>query len=207
MDDRSTRASGFDGLAGRMAALVMAHANRDMEMAAITELNGGRDHGCILSIGFGPGVGIAELARRRPDDMVAGIDPSPTMIEVASRRNRAAIETGRVVLRQAGAEAIPWPGDSFDAVVAVNSIQLWSPLTAAIAEVARVVRPGGMLVTLTHAWAVEKRTSLDEWVESASRLLTEHGFAIVTSGTEGFRSGRALTLHARYRSADDAVVA
>ena len=196
MENRPRRASGFDGVAGLMTASVMARLNRDMEVTAITELDDGGDGGSVLSIGFGPGVGIAELARRRPDDMVAGIDPSATMIEVATRRNRDAIAAGQVVLRHAGAEAIPWPRHSFDGVVAVNSIQLWNPLAVAVGEVARVIRPGGTFVSLTHVWAVEKRSDLEDWIASVSELLTENGLGRVTSRTERFRSGRALMLRA-----------
>jgi hypothetical protein len=66
--------------------------------------------------------------RRRPSGGSAGIDPSATTVQVAQRRNRLAVEGGRVVLRQTGAEAIPGPDDAFDGVVAVNSIQFWPPL-------------------------------------------------------------------------------
>ncbi len=199
MEKRPTPGTRFDGPAGRIAASVMARSNRDMEWAAIGELDGVPDQGWVLNIGFGPGVGIAELARRRPGLMVAGIDPSPTMLQVASRRNRAGVAAGRVALRRAGAEAIPWPRDSFDGIVAVNSIQLWSPLPAAVSEVARVILPGGTFVTMTHAWAVEKRSSLEDWVGSLSGLLTGRGFGAASSGTRSFRTGPALVLRATYR--------
>jgi SAM-dependent methyltransferase len=183
----------------------MARSNRNMELAAIAELESVEDHGCVLSIGFGPGVGIADLAHRRPGVVVAGIDPSRTMIRVASRRNRAAVAARRVILEQAGAEAIPWPRDSFDGVVAVNSIQLWSPLPQAVREVARVIRPGGTFVAMTHAWALEKRSSLQDWAETLSGLLTEHGFGAPTCATPVFRTGRALVQRASYPGTDEVI--
>jgi ubiquinone/menaquinone biosynthesis C-methylase UbiE len=190
----SRRSPSFDGLAGRVAAPAMARLNRDMESAAILELDPA-DAARVLSIGFGPGVGIAELARRT-HGLVAGIDPSSTMVDVATRRNRSAVGAGRVILRQAGAEAVPWPDDSFDAAVAVNSMQLWRPLDEAVAEIARVLRPGGALVTVTYVWAVEKTAPLEVWTEDTSAILSQHCFEGVVTGTREFRTGPGLILRA-----------
>jgi ubiquinone/menaquinone biosynthesis C-methylase UbiE len=188
-----TRATSFEGTTGRVAGAVMARMNRDMEHCAIDELDPAPD-ASVLSIGFGPGVGIAAVARCVPQGRVAGIDPSQTMVDQARRRNRRMVDSGQVTLVRAGAESIPWPDDAFLGVVAVNSIQLWDPLEAGIREVARVLAPGGTLVTVTHAWAVEKRAPLEEWVASATHLLTTSGLVDVTSSTATFRSGKALLL-------------
>ncbi len=174
----------------------MARLNRDMEAAAIVELDPAPSDR-VLSVGFGPGVGIKQLSHMFPSALVAGVDPSATMVEIATRRNRSAVDRGRVVLRRAGAEAIPWPDASFDGVVAVNSIQLWEPLTAAVGEVARVLRPGGLLVTVTHAWAVEKIAPVAEWSATVAILLGRCGFGIVTSDTRRFRTGPALVQQVR----------
>jgi len=192
MDTCSTT---FEGTAGRLAGAVMARLNRDMERAAVDEL--APEPGAVLAVGFGPGVGIAELVARRPGCVVAGVDPSPTMVAQARRRNLAAIDAGRVVLTRAGAEAIPWPDRAFSGVVAVNSMQLWEPLDDALREVARVLAPGGALVTVTHTWAIEKRAPLGEWTSSLLPRLERFGLGDVEHRTTGFRSGPGLVLHAR----------
>jgi ubiquinone/menaquinone biosynthesis C-methylase UbiE len=151
--------SAFEGATGRMAAAVMARLNRDMERAAIAELDPGEDDD-VLAVGFGPGIGIQELAGRLARGYVAGIDPSPTMVELARRRNRRAVGTGQVALFAASADAIPFPDGAFRGVVAVNSMQLWRPLDASLREVARVLAPAGALVTVTHVWAIEKQAPL-----------------------------------------------
>jgi ubiquinone/menaquinone biosynthesis C-methylase UbiE len=181
----------FEGTTGRVAGAVMARMNRDMEHAAIDELDPAPS-AAVLSIGFGPGVGIAALVQRLSEGPVAGIDPSSTMVDQARRRNRRAVDTGRVSLACAGAESIPWPDEAFDGVLAVNSIQLWDPLEAGVREVARVLRPGGALVTITHVWAVEKRAPLEQWIGSTTDLLTACGLARVTHSTAAFRSGNGL---------------
>jgi ubiquinone/menaquinone biosynthesis C-methylase UbiE len=192
----STDTTSFEGAAGRVAGAVMARLNRDMEGVAIAALDPDPDHH-VLAVGFGPGVGLAELAPRLPHGRLNGIDPSATMLDLARRRNRAAVASGRVVLAQAGAEDIPWPDDSFQGVVAVNSMQLWRPLPVAVREVARVLRPGGTLVTATHCWAIARIMPVAQWIAEATVLLAECGLGDVTHHTQSFRSGDGLVLRAR----------
>jgi ubiquinone/menaquinone biosynthesis C-methylase UbiE len=187
--------SGFDGFVGRISGFVMARLNRDIERAAVAELRP-LPNDSVLAIGFGPGIGIESLAEALPAGLVAGIDPSATMNELALRRNRRGIDSGRIVLRNAGAEVIPWPDDTFDGIVAANSAQLWRPLDAAVGEVARVLRPGGSLVTITHAWAIEKVSPVPEWIEWVSSLLAQREFSAISSRIRTFRSGRGLMLRA-----------
>jgi ubiquinone/menaquinone biosynthesis C-methylase UbiE len=191
----ATGTTSFEGTAGRVAGAVMARMNRDMERAAIDELDPAPRAG-VLSIGFGPGVGIAALVRRLPEGRIAGIDPSTTMVEQARRRNRRAVDTGQVSLARAAAESIPWPDEAFDGVLAVNSMQLWDPLEAGVREVARVLAPGGGLVSVTHVWAIEKRAPLERWIGSSTDVLGASGLRHVHHATASFRSGQGLLLRA-----------
>ena len=191
-----TSTTGFEGTSGRLGGAVMARLNRDMEDAAVNELDPAPTDR-VLAVGFGPGVGVAALVPRLPLGFVGGIDPSSAMIDQARRRNRAAVNEGRVQLVSAGAEAIPWPDDFFDGAVAVNSIQLWQPFDVSLYEVARVLSPGASLVTVTHCWAVEKRSPVSLWVKTTTDTMQTHGFEEVTQHTASFRSGEGLVLRAR----------
>jgi len=171
----------------------MARLNRDMERAAIGAL-GPADSDRVLTIGFGPGVGLTELLARLGDGRAAGIDPSPAMVAQARRRNRSDVEAGRLVIEEAAAERIPWPDGSFDGVLAVNSIQLWAPLPEGLGEVARVLRPGGAFVALTHVWAIERTRPVAEWVEATRALLEQAGMGPGSARTEHYRSGAGLLL-------------
>jgi ubiquinone/menaquinone biosynthesis C-methylase UbiE len=193
MDARTTA---FEGTTGRLAGAIMARLNRDMEQAAVDELAPGPDD-AVLAVGFGPGVGITALVARLPEGMVAGIDPSATMVARAQRHNRAAVDEGRVVLARAGAEAIPWPDGTFTGVVAVNSMQLWEPLAHSLREVSRVLAPGGTLVTVTHTWAMEKRAPLRQGTSATVSILEHCGLTEIATRTAGFRSGPGLVLRAR----------
>jgi ubiquinone/menaquinone biosynthesis C-methylase UbiE len=196
MEKTQSRTGGFQGPAAHLAGPVMARMNRDMERVAVEELAPQPDDS-VLAVGFGPGVGIAALVPRLPDGVIGGVDPSAAMLHQARRRNAAAIASGQVLLEPGTAAAIPWPNATFDGVVAVNSLQLWDPLDASVTEVARVLAPGGLLVTVTHVWAIEKHSSFDDWVGAISAALQTHGFTGLETRTAPFRSGSGLVLRAR----------
>jgi ubiquinone/menaquinone biosynthesis C-methylase UbiE len=193
-----SRAQNFDGTAGRLAGPLMARMNRDMEVAAIDELAPAHD-ASVLAVGFGPGVGLAELAKRVPRGIVGGIDPSAEMVQQARRRNRAAVESGQVTLARSTADSIPWPDETFAGVLAVNCMQLWDPLDTSVREVVRVLAPAGRFVAITHVWAIEKRSPLEQWVCATSELLGEAGLDDITDRTSSFRSGKGLVLRAEKR--------
>jgi SAM-dependent methyltransferase len=90
--------------------------------------------GALLEIGVGTGLVAGGLAAQGRS--VLGIDLSAAMLSHAARRI-----PGRVA--RADAAAIPLPDDSVDACVAVHVLHLVGEPRAVMAEVARVLRPGG----------------------------------------------------------------
>jgi ubiquinone/menaquinone biosynthesis C-methylase UbiE len=192
------RRSGLDGSAGRLAGPLMARLNRDMEVAAIDELAPTPD-ASVLAVGFGPGVGVAELVKRLPEGVIGGVDPSAAMVQQARRRNRDAVANGHVSLVSSTADSIPWSDGTFTAALAVNCMQLWDPLDASVREIGRVLAPAGRLVAITHVWAIEKRAPLEQWVTAVSELLGGAGLDDVAHWTTSFRSGEGLVIRAEKR--------
>lgn len=92
--------------------------------------------GDVLDIGTGEGQ-IARLAMARGARRVVGIDPTPAQIVEALRRG------GGPSYARAGAAALPFASGSFDAAVACLVFEHITDVDTAIAEVARVLRPGG----------------------------------------------------------------
>lgn len=186
----------FDGLAGRAVAKVMARSNRDAELEAIDVLNPSADD-LVVAIGVGPGVGVEALAGRVRS--VLGIDPSAVMIEEATRRCRGLIDAGIVQLGRRDAADIPLPDGSADGAVAVNSIQLWEPLDVSIAEVARVLRPGGRLVTLTHDWAIRRshNSDIETWFAETSAVCARHSLVSTECRRAHAEGGRSVVFTAR----------
>lgn len=97
----------------------------------------------MLEIGFGGGALIAQMLKAGAAK-VAGVDVSEAMLERA--RGRFAGEGSRVALHIASAERLPLPDGAVDKAVSVNSLYFWPDPAGAMAELARVIRPGGRLV-------------------------------------------------------------
>jgi ubiquinone/menaquinone biosynthesis C-methylase UbiE len=101
--------------------------------------------GAVLDAGTGPGMLLVELARRRPDLRITGIDLSHDMITIAQRN---ATRTGRgthIDVRRADVADLPFADGSFDLVVSTLSMHHWGAVRPAVTELARVLRPGGSL--------------------------------------------------------------
>lgn len=106
----------------------------------------GRASGRTLEVAVGTGRNLSLY-----DDSVdlTGIDLSPGMLAVA--RRRAGELRHPVELREADAEHLPFADGSFDTVVCTLAVCAIPDRPAAIAEMHRVLRPGGLLLLLDHA--------------------------------------------------------
>ena len=105
----------------------------------------------VLDVGTGPGHLLVELARRRADLHIEGVDPSADMVDHAARGIATARLAGRAHAQLGTAERLPFPDQNFDGVVSTLSSHHWADPAAAIAEQLRVLRPGGQL------WVVDLR--------------------------------------------------
>jgi demethylmenaquinone methyltransferase / 2-methoxy-6-polyprenyl-1,4-benzoquinol methylase len=98
-------------------------------------------HGQVLDVATGTGLVAAELLER--GYQVTGLDQSPEMLEVARRRFG-----GRVQLVEASATALPFTDASFDHLTFTYLLRYVDDPPATLAELARVVRPGGVVASL-----------------------------------------------------------
>jgi len=142
-----------EGWVGRLVGMILGWKNRQRNAWAISLLNIQSDDQ-VLEIGFGPGQVIQEAAKLTPRGFVAGIDLSDVMVSQASKRNAAAIRSGRVLLRKGDSPPLPFEDDKFDKAFAVNSMQFWSKPIEGLQEVRRVLKPGGrVVITIQPMWA------------------------------------------------------
>ncbi|NIR89273.1 MAG: methyltransferase domain-containing protein [Gammaproteobacteria bacterium] len=94
----------------------------------------------VLDVACGTGVLTRTVAQRVvPEGSVVGLDPNPGMLAVA-RRIAPQIEW-----RQGEAESLPYPDDSFDAVVSQFGLMFFTDRVAALREMMRVLAPEGRL--------------------------------------------------------------
>jgi demethylmenaquinone methyltransferase / 2-methoxy-6-polyprenyl-1,4-benzoquinol methylase len=97
--------------------------------------------GHVLDVATGTGLVARELLRR--GHRVTGVDQSPEMLAVARARF-----AGRVELVEASATALPFADASFDHLTVTYLLRYVDDPGATVAELARVVRPGGTVASL-----------------------------------------------------------
>jgi demethylmenaquinone methyltransferase / 2-methoxy-6-polyprenyl-1,4-benzoquinol methylase len=100
-----------------------------------------RDGGHVLDVATGTGLVAAELLRSGFD--VTGVDQSPQMLAEARRRFSTGVE-----LVEASAESLPFLDDAFDHLTFTYLLRYVRDPGATLVELARVVRPGGVMASL-----------------------------------------------------------
>ena len=113
-----------------------------LEQRLLFELLGSVAGKTLLDVGCGDGALAAELARRGA--LVTGLDADPVMIVAA--RQRAESEAAPLRLVEGRAEALPFEDNSFDCTLSVTTLCFVQEARRAVAEMARVLKPGGRLV-------------------------------------------------------------
>jgi ubiquinone/menaquinone biosynthesis C-methylase UbiE len=136
----------------------------------------------FLDLGCGLGAALEHAAATGAE--TSGIDPSPAMVE------RAAARVSRAEVAEGSAESIPFDDDRFTAALAVSTYHHWADPEAGLAEVRRVLAPGGRLLIVERKLKRSAGHGLD--VDGAQRL----GEALLNKGyispeTSVMRVGRA----------------
>lgn len=117
-------------------------------LAKLRPLVVGGAAGRVLEIGVGTGASLPYYPRGTE---VVATDPDPFMLARARRR---ATKLGRSVeLHRAAAESLPFPNASFDAVVSTLVLCTVADPARALAEVRRVLKPGGTFRFIEHVRA------------------------------------------------------
>jgi arsenite methyltransferase len=107
----------------------------------------------VLDVGSGPGLLAAEIARVvGPAGHVTGIDISDPMLTLGQRRCADLDSAGRVSFAKADAAALPFAEASFDVAVSTQVYEYVADLSTALAELYRVLRPGGRALILDTDW-------------------------------------------------------
>lgn len=95
--------------------------------------------GRALDVGCGPGALTQPLVELLGDASVSAVDPSASFVESARARFPG------VDVRVATAEALPYEDDTFDAALAQLVVHFMTDPVGGVREMARVVRPGGVV--------------------------------------------------------------
>lgn len=167
----------------------------------------GNLQGEVLEIGAGTGINFPIYP---PAAQITAIEPAPLMLVRARQRADAAQASIRLVL--ASGEALPFAGDRFDAVVATLVLCTVANPQQALAEIRRVLKPGGALYLLEHVRAEQPLAGrLMDWATPGWAKLCDGchldrrtqaavesaGFEI--THRESYAQGLLLALHAANR--------
>ena len=99
----------------------------------------------ILDVATGTGDLAIKLAREIPGVRVTGVDLSEQMLAIGRDKVRLAGLSDRISLSKADCLALPMADASFDAVTVAYGVRNLEHLAQGYREMARVLRPGGML--------------------------------------------------------------
>ena len=144
--------------------------------------------GTILDVATGP-AGVACVLADRTAAHVVGIDVSEDMLrEGAANVARRGLD-GRVALSLGRGEQLPFPDASFDALTFTYLLRYVADPAATLAELARVVKPGGPIASMEFAVPTAPWWRL-AWVGYTRLVLPVAGW--LTGGRGWYRVGRFL---------------
>ncbi|WP_410873151.1 class I SAM-dependent methyltransferase [Nocardia sp. A7] len=114
-------------------------------------------HGAVLEVGFGSGnnIGFYPAAVER----VSGVEPADTAWKIAAKR----VAASSIPVERAGldGQSLPFPDATFDTALSTFTLCTIPDVAAALAEIRRVLRPGGTLHFVEHGLAPEE--SVQTW--------------------------------------------
>ncbi len=160
---------------------VLAGPGRRLAVQKLNEVEGK-----VLEIGVGTGL---SLPRYKPSLDVTGIDLSPDMLAKAEERVDS-LKLPRKTLLVMDASRLSFADESFDAAAVMYVMTVVPDPAAVMAEMWRVLRPGGMAIVVNH-FSRERglRAAVEKWLARFSRRLGWHPvFPLETvTGAPGFR--------------------
>lgn len=109
--------------------------------------------GSVLEIGAGTGVNLARYSSAVTK--LALSEPDPHMRAKLEQKVSRSADSARVRVHDAGGELLPFPNDTFDAVVSTLVLCSVEHPQTVVREAKRVLKPGGALVFLEHVAAEE----------------------------------------------------
>jgi len=104
----------------------------------------------VLDVGCGTGFAVLHLASRSFIRKACGIDISSVMVEKARAKVPQYLRQ-KAEFRQASSESIPYAARKFDYILCTNSFHHYIDPLSVLAEMRRVLRPGGQVVILENA--------------------------------------------------------
>jgi ubiquinone/menaquinone biosynthesis C-methylase UbiE len=131
----------------------------------------------IIDLGCGPALLLPEISRSVHGARLVGIDPSGAMLDLA-RRVLEEAGPGNFELKAGRAEDLPLEDGVADVVISLKNLHEWEDAERGMAEVARVLRPGGWLLLQdsNRAYPYWRLRLLVAWLKLTRRRIATHGY-------------------------------
>ena len=180
----------------RLAELLSFGQNGRWRRAMIEQVTP-NDGGVILDVASGT-AGVAIALAKRTTAKIVGADLTEQMLRRGRRNVAAADLASRITLVTGRAEQLPFPDASFDALTFTYLLRYVDDPQATLAELARVVKPGGRVASLEFAVPPSPLWRASWWLYTRT-LLPAGG--LLTGGKEWLDVGRFLgpNISAHYR--------
>lgn len=167
----------------------MERGHRPVGEQAIARMNVSAEAN-VLDVGCGSGWAARLLAQNAGH--VIGIDVSDEMIQVAREQS---IEFANVEYQVASAENLPFPANTFTHAFSMESLYYYADIGKAMREIARVLQPGGLFVTVVDLY--QENLPSHQWIETLKvpvQLLStaEYRSLLSAAGLMNIRDDRLL---------------
>jgi ubiquinone/menaquinone biosynthesis C-methylase UbiE len=133
------------GLVGHIVGRIMARETEAANRIALERLAlAPADR--LLEVGCGHGRTLAAAAETVTRGRLAGIDPSDVMLQIAHGANASLLRAGRMELTLGSTHHLPFADGEFNKLLTVHTIYFWPSPQQDLAELFRVLEPGGGIV-------------------------------------------------------------
>ncbi len=163
---------------GKLAGLIMTYRTSNIErnIWAVDLLNI-HFNDAVLELGYGPGIALTMISKNVSTGIIYGIDHSRIMYELASKRNRAVIDSGRMKLFLGPVSDLPAEIQRIDKVLDVNSFQFWKdPLHSLVSIRLRMNTGGSIAIVHQPRKPGSHEMDADDMGNTISLFLKQAGF-------------------------------
>ncbi len=174
-----------DGDGGKIVAENMQTANLGLYNMALEELPA-TGQVKLLEIGFGNGAHFNRFFEKNPQAHLSGLDFSQSMYDLAAQINAVYIQNNQLELKLGDASEMPFDTNTFDYIIAINTIYFWPDIDLYLTEIRRVLKPGGILLIGYRPKATMDLLSFTDYgfrkyeIEEMAEILNKNKLELIT---------------------------